>query len=187
MRKIHALRWTTPGSVLLALALNGCSAVSQPASDARMEAIDAVRGALELPDLPLAFVNQTGMVNAPEPGLPVAMYSDNEGRKYYVAVESNTVVEIDGRALLSGHSPARSGVTAADLRARADRMARAAFPQGAFLLPLLAYEEGQKGNNYFFTWRDDSAPVSFNRPFMQLAFVGDGQLFAYYNTLSPKR
>ena len=94
------------------------------------------------------------------------------------------VVEIDGRALLQAHAPTQPGEVLSGLQARAQSIAAAIFPDFSSRQAALTYEEGQKGDNYFFTWRDMNAPASFNRPFLQLAFRGSGELFAYYNTLS---
>lgn len=155
--------------------------------DAQVKAIQDIRPILGLPELPLEYVEETSMVNSPDGSWKVAMYKDGEGRKYFVETATNRVVEIDGRDLLPGHgTPVAGGMTEEELRTRAEKIARAAFPDFSSLQPKLTYEEGQKGDNAFFTWRDNYSPESFNRPFLQLAFLKNGQLFAYYNTLSSK-
>lgn len=175
------------GAILICAAilfLSACSKAPQPAADPRMRAIEQFRPVLALPELPLEFVQETGMVNSPDGQWQVAEFDDSQGRKYYVENTSLRVVEIDGRALLQGHAPTQPGAVMDPLRARAHEIAKAAVPRFSSLEAKLTYEEGNKGDNYFFTWRDDGSPTSLNRPFLQVAFTGSGDLFAYYNTLS---
>ncbi|MGE5252005.1 MAG: hypothetical protein ACM3QS_17510 [Bacteroidota bacterium] len=172
--------------ITLLLALAACSTPGKPAGDAYIRAIENIRPVLGLPDLPLKFAGDTSMGNSPDGQWPVAAYEDTEGRKYYVEKTTARVVEIDGRALLAGHAPTQPAAVGDALRKRAETIVKNLFPNFASMQSRLTYEEGQKGDNHFFTWRDDSAPASFNRPFLQLAFQGqNGQLFAYYNTLTP--
>ena len=168
---------------LLLLFLTACSTAPQPAVNPQVEAIEKIRPVLGLPDLPLEFVEETGMVNSPDGKWMVAMYKDGDGRKYFVEVETNQVVEVDGRDLLLKDITIDNTVTEDDLRVRAEKIANETLANFLSLQPKLTYEEGQKGDNYFFMWRDDYSPPSFNRPFLQLAFLKNGQLFAYYNTL----
>jgi hypothetical protein len=163
-----------------------CSGTPQPSKNPQVAAIQTICFALGLPELPLEYVEETNMVNSPDGNWRVALYQDSAGRKYYVEIGTNRVVEIDARDLLSRDTTGASALTLKELQNRAENMARAAFPDLSSLEPKLTYEAGQKGDNYFFTWRDDYSPASFNRPFLQLAFVKDGLLFAYYNTLSGK-
>ncbi|HEY5901964.1 MAG TPA: hypothetical protein VIU39_05380 [Anaerolineales bacterium] len=166
------------------LILAACSKAPQSSADAQVQAIKDIRPALGLPDLPLEFVQETGMTNSPDGQWPVAEFHDSQGRKYFVHTATGRVVEIDGRALLQAHAPTQPGEVLSGLQARAQSIAAAIFPDFSSRQAELTYEEGQKGDNYFFTWRDMNAPASFNRPFLQLAFRGSGELFAYYNTLS---
>lgn len=170
----------------LLIVLAACSSTAAPSGDLQIRAIEQIRPVLGLPDLPLKFVEDTSMANSPDGQWPVAAYQDTEGRKYYVEKTRARVVEIDGRALLAGHAPTQPAAVGDALRRRAETIVKNLFPNFASMQPRLTYEEGQKGDNHFFTWRDDTAPASFNRPFLQLAFQGkNGQLFAYYNTLTP--
>jgi hypothetical protein len=50
----------------------------------------------------------------------------------------------------------------------------------------LTYDEGNKEENYFYTWRDDAQSGTLNRPFAQIGLHVSGELFAYYNTLTLK-
>lgn len=169
--------------LFFALLLSACSRGSA-AGDPGIRAIEQIRPVLGLPESPLEFVENTDMLNSPDGHWTVSAYRDSEGRKYYVENTALRVVEIDGRALLQGHAPTQAGEVLNGLRARAQSMAGTVLPGFSLRQAELAYEEGQKGDNYFFTWRDMNAPGSLNRPFLQLAFRGSGELFAYYNTLS---
>ena len=171
----------------IAFSFAACSAPSSASEDPQVEAIQAIRPLLGLPDLPLEYVEETGMANSPTGNWKVAAYQDSEGRKYFVQPDTNRVVEIDGRNLLPPHGAAiENALTDEELRARAEKIAAAVISDFSSLQPKLTYDEGQKGNNYFFAWRDDYSPISFNRPFLQLAFLKNGQLFAYINTLSSE-
>lgn len=167
-----------------ALLLSACSSGSGPADDPRIRAIKQLRPLLGLPESPLEFIENTSMTNSPDGHWAVSAYRDSEDRKYYVENTTLRVVEIDGRALLQAHAPTQPVDVLAGLRARAQSIAQVVLPDFSSRQAELTYEEGQKGDNYFFTWRDMNAPASFNRPFLQLAFQASGELFAYYNTLS---
>lgn len=166
------------------LLLSACSGGSGPADDPRIRAIKQIRPVLGLPESSLEFIENTNMLNSPDGHWTVSAYRDSEGRKYYVENTTLRVVEIDGRGLLQGHAPTQAGEVLDALRARAQSIAGTVLPDFSSQQAKLTYEEGQKGDNYFFTWRDDDSPTALNRPFLQLAFTGSGELFAYYNTLS---
>jgi hypothetical protein len=182
----HITAWRAGALLIYAalLALSACSKAPQSAADLQIRAIKDLRPVLGLPDLPLQYVQETGMTNSPDGQWKVAEFDDSQGRKYFVQKDTGLVVEIDGRSLLQGHAPAQAGEVLTGLRGRAQSIAGTVLPGFSSRQAELTYEEGQNGDNYFFTWRDLNAPASFNRPFLQLAFRGSGELFAYYNTLS---
>jgi hypothetical protein len=138
-----------------------------------------------LPELPLSFVEKTGMINSPSGGLGVVIYQDSDGRKYSVNPETNQVVEIDARSLL----PTKHGEVFPQtfsmevLKSRAMNYITATTPNFDNLQSSWQYEEGGKGDVYFFSWYSKMTPGSMNRPFAQLGFHKNGLLFAYYNTL----
>jgi hypothetical protein len=176
----HIASWRAGALLVWAglLAVSACSRAAKSAADLQIQAIQ------DLPDLPLQYVQETNMTNSPDGQWKVAEFDDSRGRKYFVQKDTGIVVEIDGRALLQGHAPTQAEEVLTGLRGRAQSIAETVLPDFAARQAELTYEEGQKGDNYFFTWRDMNAPASFNRPFLQLAFRGSGELFAYYNTLS---
>jgi hypothetical protein len=171
---------------MIILVCMGCAPAADSASP-QTDAIDQIRAALELPELPLEFVEKTGMLNSTGGNLEVAKYQDSEGRIYSVDGESNLVVEMDARILLPAkHGTSADTVTfsAEELKAKAMTYFKAAIPDFGSLQSSLQYEEGAKGENYFFTWYAVIKPGAMNRPFAQIGLHQNGLLFAYYNTLS---
>jgi hypothetical protein len=166
--------------------LAGCApaknSISQPT-----DAINKIRKSLELPELSVKFVENTGMANSPGGGLEVANYRDGEGRIYSVSSKTNLVVEIDARAILPNISPNKPSLSSAEIKARALLFAKTVIPNFDSLQSSLQYEEGGKVDNYFFTWSGKLSPGAMNRPFLQFGFHKSGVLFAYYNTLSVEK
>jgi len=133
--------------------------------------------------MPLEFIEKTGMINSPSGDLEVAIYQDSDGRKYSVSPETNQVVEIDARTLLRNISPNAQILPLEVLKSKAMKYIRAAIPDFEQLQASWQYEEGGKGDVYFFTWYGSITPGSMNRPFAQIGLHKIGLLFAYYNTL----
>jgi hypothetical protein len=173
-------------AAIFILVLAGClpakDSASQPTS-----AINAARKSLELPFLPLKFVENGEMNNSPSGGLAVANYKDSEGRIYSVNPKTNWVVEIDARAILPGISPLKPSLSSEAIKAKAVAFAKAVIPDFDSLQSSLQYEEGGKVDNYFFTWYAEMGSGSTNRPFLQFGFHKSGVLFAYYNTLAVEK
>jgi Tol biopolymer transport system component len=149
-----------------------------------IEAIHAMGTILGLPELPLEFVETTTMINSPNGDLAVALYQDAEGRKYSVEPEKDLVVEIDARAVPSAIASDALPLSQDELRAKAEKLVRRAIPDFDSMQAGLSYEEGVKGDYFFFTWRAADSPGSMNRPFAQIGLHRSGELFAYYNTLT---
>lgn len=88
-----------------ALLVAGCALTGRTpeaaTANSPTRAIDEIRVNLGLPELPLEFIEITGMVNSPDGDLQVALYTDIEGRKYSLDPRTNQVVEIDARSTLS--------------------------------------------------------------------------------------
>jgi hypothetical protein len=173
-------------AILFILVIAGCSPAKNSASQPT-QAINQIRKSLELPGLPLKFVENTAMANSPSGGLEVANFQDGEGRIYSVNPRTNQVVEIDARALLSKISAGTPALSQGKIKAKALAFAKNVVPDFDSLQPSLQYEEGGKVDNYFFTWYAEMSSGSMNRPFLQFAFHKSGVLFAYYNTLSVER
>jgi hypothetical protein len=173
-------------AAILILVLAGCLPAKDSASQP-VSAINAARKSLELPFLPLKFVENSEMSNSPSGGLAVAKYQDSEGRIYSVNPKTNQVVEIDARSILSGISPLKPSLSSGAIKAKAVLFAKAMIPDFDSLQSSLQYEEGGKVDNYFFTWYAEMSSGSMNRPFLQFAFHKSGVLFAYYNTLAVEK
>jgi len=165
--------------------LAGCSPSKIPA-DPQVDAINEVRRILKLPALPLEFIKTTGMLNSPSGNLQVALYQDSEGREFLVHPESNQVVEIDARSVLSKIPPNAPALSDEELRRKIEGYFSATITDFDSLKSSWTYEEGVKGENYFYTWYDEITPGSFNRPFAQIAIHKSGELFGFYNTLLLK-
>ncbi|MFN3309700.1 MAG: c-type cytochrome [Anaerolineales bacterium] len=155
---------------------------SSSSTDGALQAIQTLLPILGLPDLPLEYAGEDQMVNAPDGALRVQIYIDPEGRHYAYDPMSRQVVEVDGRETLSSLPATATPLASAELRAKAEAIANAVLPNFTQRASSLTYEEGNKGTFYFFAWRD-SAPSTFNKPFLQVAFTQSGAVFAFYNTL----
>ena len=182
-----------PGSsirILIATIFISVLAGCFPAKDSTSQpayAINETRKSLELPYLPLEFVENSGMNTSPSGGLEVANYKDTEGRIYSVNPKTNQVVEIDARAILLSISPDTPSLLSDSIKAKALVYAKAVIPDFDSLQSSLQYEEGGKVDNYFFTWYGEMSSGSMNRPLLQFGFHKSGVLFAFYNTLSVEK
>jgi hypothetical protein len=179
-----------PRSLLIAAMIISMLAACSPAkevSNQPTDVINEIRKSLELPELPLEFVENTGMANSPSGGLEVANYQDSEGRIYSVNPETNQVVEIEARAVLLNISPNAPALSPDEAKAKAMTFAQTVIPDFDALRASLQFEEGEKVDNYFFTWYGEMSPGSMNRPFLQFGLHKSGVLFAYYNTLSVEK
>ena len=155
-----------------------------PTISPQVSAIEKIRSDLELPELPLDFIEKTGMINSPSGKLEVVVYQDSDGRKYSVNPETNQVVEIDARILLPKHGdPITQTFSMEVLKSRAMKYIKATIADFENLQSSWQYEEGGKEDVYFFTWYGNMTSGSMNRPFAQIGFHKNGLLFAYYNTL----
>jgi hypothetical protein len=160
--------------------LTACSA-KQESADPQIAAINAIRTKLELPDLSLTFIEMTYASNAPS-SLPVDLYEDTGGRKYYIDPATLQVVEIDARSVLE-NVPSDVSLLPVEIRAKAQRLMSAVIPDFDTLQISWTYKEGNKGDNYFFSWYNVKRESMANPPFAQIALHKSGTLFAYYNTL----
>jgi hypothetical protein len=168
--------------MLGSLVLSGC-APEQNSTQPQIAAINALRNQLELPKMPLEFVETSFYSNSPSANLQVAVYQDSEGRKYYVDPLTNQVVEMDARALLDKISPLASVMSEEELRAKAQGLFKAAIPNFESLRGNWTYEEGGKVDNYFYNWYAGDSADSSNPARAQIALHRTGLLFGYENTL----
>ena len=186
MKSLCSFFMTILIAVIFFSGLVGCSPTKASAGQPT-DAINEIRKSFELPELPLEFVENTGMRNSPSGDLEVANYRDSEGRIYSVNPETNQVVEIDARAVLSSISPDTPALSQDEIKAKAMTFAKTVIPNFDSLQTSLRYQEGGKVDNYFFMWNDDMHLGSMNRPFLQFGFHKSGVLFAYINTLSVEK
>lgn len=149
----------------------------------QVESINVIRTLFGLPESTVEFVEMTRMLNSPNMDLAVALYQDTEGRKYSVEPNSNQVVEFEARDALVFIPSDVPVLSQDDLRAKAEALVRLVIPNFESLKATLSYEEGIKGDYYFFNWRGTEPKAYKNRPFVQIGLQKTGELFAYYNTL----
>jgi hypothetical protein len=171
---------------ILFFVLTNCSSAQQT-PEQPVDVKSAIRNILELPELPLEFVETTRMLNSPSGDLQVEVYQDSEGRKYSIYPEINQVLEIDARSIFLTTPPDIQSLSSVELKAKALNYANAVIPDFDSLQSSLVYEEGEKGDNYFYSWYGEMQSGYMNRPFLQIGMNKSGILFAFYNTLSiPK-
>lgn len=161
------------------------TAPATPAAE-DLKLIEEFRKVLGLPELPLNFVKKDGMINSPTGDLSVMVYQDSEGRLYSVDQISHQVVELDCRNALAAITAQSGSPSIEALREKASQIAHTLIPDFENLSKNLVYEEGSKGDYIFFTWRDQNAPTTMNKPFLQIGFYKNGVIFAFYNTLTLK-
>ena len=158
----------------------------QPTVESPVQAIDQARAIFGFSDSTLTEVGETNMSNSPQGDLPVLAFQDEEGRSYFVEPDNNTLVEMDGRALIGSIWMSEPGeaLSQDELAQRAGEIAGALVPGFEKLKRDLNYEAGNKGEYYFFDWRATPDGISFMPPFIQVAMTADGTVFAFYNTAS---
>jgi hypothetical protein len=189
MKFLRSLFTTVVIAIVTISVSAGCSSKTESAGQPT-DAIDKLCKALNLPILPLTFIETTTDPNSPNVGgvgLEVAKYQDNEGRIYSVDLKSNQVIEVDARALLSKISSDSSSLSQDEIKAQAMKFAKIVITNFDSLQSSLQYEEGGKADNYFFTWYGEMSPGSTNRPRLQFGFYKNGFLFAFYNTLAIEK
>lgn len=169
------------------LVLNSTPMPSNNPNEQQIDAINAVRAKLELPESSIKFIGMTAMENSPTMQLDVAQYQDPDGRKYSVDPRTNRVVEIDARSMLPNISPNAPLLSEEELEAKARKYVSATTPDFETLQVKLTYEKGNKGDMYFFSWYDETTTGFLMRPFAQVGLHKSGLLFAYYNTLLPEK
>jgi hypothetical protein len=169
-------------TLLVLFVVSGCSS-NHRSSNPQIAAIEEIRPKLGLPDLPLESTGMTIMSNSPNGDLQVAAYQDSEGRIFFVNPQTNQVMEIDARTLLANIPTGTSFLSEDELRSKAQKIFTATIPNFKNLQSGWTYEEGNKGDNYFFNWYGELADGTQMRPFSQVALYRSGLLFAYYNTL----
>lgn len=180
------MRVSNSSAFLLAtiLFITACS-VPQPSPASPEEAINEFQAAAGFQQTDLTFVESSTMGNSPRGNLPVNLYQDPDGRKYFVDPSSNTLVEMDARTLLGTHANDQSEMLdQAALETRAEALVRSVIPEFSALQNELTFEAGGKVDNYFFSWKLPIEPGATMPPFIQVAYTAQGELFAFYNTVA---
>jgi hypothetical protein len=185
MKPVRFLFYAGMPLALLVTFLAACSPFDGPL-DAPTAAIRRIRTELGLPQLPLEEIGSATMINSPSGNEAVINYQDAEGRIYSYDPVLNQVIEIDARARLSKIPTDASALPLIELRNEAKKFATATASDFNTLAGQLKYEEGNKGDNYFFSWSLGTRGNTFMPPFLQIALYKNGELFAYINTLALK-
>ncbi|MBI3738308.1 MAG: hypothetical protein HY258_04610, partial [Chloroflexi bacterium] len=125
MKNIHQFLHLTFVVITALGTLTACTNKPVPitqALDNPETAIKNFRAALGLPDLPLELKGADTMINSPGGDLDVLLFTDSDGRKFYVEPHSITVVEMDARDLLAS-IPANAPVfSQVEIKERVNKM-----------------------------------------------------------------
>ena len=154
--------------------------VDQPAN------ITQIRETLGNPDLQLTFQGISGLANAP--WVQAAIYTDESGATYSVAIETGRLAGIDPSPSTHVDVPAVDVKSIAAVRLVAEKFASNSSLRFDQLKSGLLYEEGGKGDIYFYRWDARNKDWSgtdwaMMPPFLQVGMSADGKLVTYINTL----
>jgi hypothetical protein len=168
--------------MVIAVLLIGCTP-KNASNNPHQQSISDIQPILGIPKNSVQFVENTTMTNSPDGKLKVALYRDNEDRKYYVDLETNIVVEIDARSILAVKSNGPEEKTQEELQRIAEACAKRIIPGFEEISRDLSFEGSGKEDNYFFSWSKKIKENAFMPEFLQFGYSKEGELFAYYNTL----
>jgi hypothetical protein len=143
-------------------------------------AMEAIREFMESPDLTLNFIDLETMVNSMNADVVVAVFEDGTGTTYSVDPRDYRVLELAPIVFALSDAPRLSQ---AELRERAEAMAEHYLLGFNEIKDRLVYEEGTKGDNFFFRWEDPVLAWLYNPPIFQVGLRVDGKLVAYLNTI----
>jgi DNA-binding CsgD family transcriptional regulator len=146
--------------------------------------IDLIRQVMNKPDLGLTFIGIQNLANAP--WIDAVGYTDNIGTKYWVAIEGGRLAQIEPP--YAPEVPAMEVKSIDEVRPMAEKFAQDNSPLYVQLKSKLTYEEGNKGDIYFFTWsyrNKDWTGTDWMMmpPFLQIGMSADGKITTYINTL----
>ena len=148
--------------------------------------ITLIRQIMGKPNMELAFQSVSGPANSPWRN--AAIYTDETGTKYYVDADNARLAQIEPGGLSHPDIPASQAKSTDELRGIARQFAQTNSPNLSKLLSVLSYQEGGKGDIYFFTWTYNSKDWSgtdwaMMPPFLQVGVLTNGQIYTYINTL----
>lgn len=143
-----------------------------------------IRAVLDQPDLQLTFEGLQGLANAP--WINAAIYTDEMGIKYWVAIDAGRLAQIEPASHVN--IPAVEVRSIETVRPIAEQFAFDNSPRFAQLKDDLLYEEGSKGDIYFFHWDERNkdwtdTDWAMMPPFLQIGLSADGKIVTYINTL----
>ncbi len=137
-------------------------------------AVTAIHQIVDQPAGDITFVDRAVLAVSPDAGgHDVLVYEDQNGARYSVDETQYSLVKIEPSGLRFASGPTLSQDV---LRQMAMQLALRSgdFAQNE---KTLALEEGQKDENYFFTWAGPNGLM------LQIGIRADGTLFSYTNTL----
>ncbi len=143
-----------------------------------------IRDILDQPDLPLTFDGVSNLANAP--WISTAVYVDEAGTRYSVAIDRSRLAAIEPASRIE--VPAIEVKPIEAVRLLAENFALEHSPNYTAMKDDLQYEEGGKGDIYFFTWRmqnKDWSGTSWEMmpPFLQIGMSADGKIVTFNDTL----
>ncbi len=146
--------------------------------------INQIRQFVDKPDLQLTFIGVGNLANAH--WIDAAIYSDDIGTRYWVAIVDSRLAQIEPS--FAPDVPAMEVKGLDEVRPIAEQIALENSPRYSELKSELAYEEGNKGDIYFFTWSYRSKDWTGTNwimmpPFLQIGLSADGKITTYINTL----
>ena len=144
----------------------------------------AIREALDNPDLQLTFQKISSLANAPS--ISTAVYADEQGALYSVAIDASRLAAIEPAVRTEVPAIEVKGIE--EVRSIAEEFALKNSPRYSEMRTDLQFEEGSKGDIYFYTWRMqgiDWSETSWKMmpPFLQIGLSADGKIVTYINTL----
>ncbi len=145
-----------------------------------------IRAAMGNPDLRLTFRAVDGLANANR--IKFAFYRDESGTEYAIGIEPPILAGITPNFPTHPQIPAEQTKSVDELRAIASQFALAHSPRLTELKSTLLYEEGHKGDIYFFRWdyrnRDwGGTDWAMMPPLLQVGLLADGRVVIYLDTL----
>lgn len=176
----------TPSPTLAPTETNAAAVTQSPDAAQVDQARDMrlIRELLDQPHLQLTYSGIENLANAP--WVNAALYIDESMNRYSVASDAGVVAAIEP---LSIPNLAAAEIKPVEtIRPIAEAFVRAHSPNFVKFQNQLTFEQGGKGNIYFFTWRlthqDWSATLwKMMPPFLQVGFYANGKLATYLNTL----
>jgi hypothetical protein len=143
------------------------------------EAITSIKDFTLVPDLQLIFQSIDPLPNANL--REAALFIDDQGTEYWVDILSYQVVEFDTISIPQVDHAKRMSLD--ELKTMAEKFAQR--NSGRFVSDRLrlTYDEGTKGEIYFFRWEAVQNAGQPMPPLLQVGMTVDGQIVSYVNTL----